>query len=363
MPYPTDVAVVTVHGVLERADGRPDSGTVSWSIPTPLRDHTGNAVIGPDTISAELAPDGSFSVTVPAVDAPTLSPSGWAYTVTVNTAGWSTTFQAQLVAATPSVAFADIVPVTVVGTYGTSIQSLTAADGSIVVGGSASAVTLRVGTVSQAAITGLAAALAALVPAATVTAAGDLLAALGAGTLTRLGVGSAGQVLTVDPGQPTKLRWTTPGGGAAPLVVRQQRATAGNVSLPNTFGAWQPLPGFELDLPATAGDWVEVGLHGMHSTTSTAFLDTAILVGSSIARYLSTGTATPTAEGDPAWYTQMGSGFVAQSAPLGLTVTSGDLDSGSLRVAIVVRAQGAGTLYASADYPFSWWVKNTGPHT
>jgi hypothetical protein len=356
------VAVVTVHGALERADGRPDSGTVSWSIPTPLRDHTGNAVIGPDTISAELAPDGSFSVTVPAVDAPTLTPSGWAYTVTVNTAGWSTTFQAQVFAATPSVAFADVVPVALVGTYGTAIQSLTAADSSIVVGGNASAVTLRVGTVSQAAVTGLAAALAALVPTATVTAAGDLLAALGSGTVTRLGVGTTGQVLTVDPGQPTGLRWTTPvaGGSAAPLVVRQQRVLTGDTTLPNTGGAWVPLSGFELDIPAVAGDWVEIGLHGMHSTTATAFLDTAILVGSSIVRYLSTGTINPTAEGDPAWY--ISTGFTSQSGPLGLSVTSGDLDGGVLRVAIVVRAQGSGVLYSSASYPFSWWAKNTGPH-
>ena len=47
-----------------------------------------------------------------------------------------------------------------------------------------------------------------------VTAKGDLLAATGAATLTRLAVGGAGQLLVPDPSQPPGLRWASPAGWA-----------------------------------------------------------------------------------------------------------------------------------------------------
>jgi hypothetical protein len=50
----------------------------------------------------------------------------------------------------------------------------------------------------------------AAIPKSTVTTAGDVIYATGASTLTRLGVGSTGQVLTVSGGVPS---WATPAGG------------------------------------------------------------------------------------------------------------------------------------------------------
>lgn len=52
-----------------------------------------------------------------------------------------------------------------------------------------------------------------LVSAGVITAAGDLLVGTGAGVADRLGVGTNGQVLTVDTAQPGKMRWLTPSGG------------------------------------------------------------------------------------------------------------------------------------------------------
>lgn len=52
-----------------------------------------------------------------------------------------------------------------------------------------------------------------------VTTKGDLIAAIAAGTVDRVGVGSNGQVLTADAAQTAGMRWTTPGGGSGGPMV------------------------------------------------------------------------------------------------------------------------------------------------
>jgi hypothetical protein len=163
---------------------------------------------------------------------------------------------------------------------------------------------------------------------------------------------------------------TTDLAAKAPLVVvRSQYVTSGDVTLPNTAGGWQRLlesdgtTPFELDVPASSGHWVELGVHAMRSNTSTAFLDVAVMVGSSIVYYLSTGSSTAPLEGDPGFY--FSNAFTGQSAPRGVSVASGLLDGGNVRFIIAVKAIGSGTLYASGagtGYPFYWQAKNLGPH-
>jgi len=53
------------------------------------------------------------------------------------------------------------------------------------------------------------------VPGSIVDAKGDLIAASAADTVVRLGVGTAGQVLTVDSGEATGMKWATPAAGGA----------------------------------------------------------------------------------------------------------------------------------------------------
>lgn len=196
-----------------------------------------------------------------------------------------------------------------------------------------------------------------VVPLSTVTTKGDILAATGSAVIVRLGVGSDGQVLTAASGQSTGLSWAPP--AVYKPTVRSAWITTGDTSLPNTSGAWEPLGGFELDMPASAGQWVEISTHGMRSDSTTAYLDIAVIVGTSLVRFLATGNGTPGLEGDPGWYGQS-SQFATQSGGRGFVATSGDIDGGNVRFVVAVKAQGSGTLYSSASYPFYWRAINLG---
>lgn len=149
------------------------------------------------------------------------------------------------------------------------------------------------------------------------------------------------------------------------LKVRHEYIKSGNVTLPNSSGSWafaggtNGLPAdFELSIPAAVGDWVECSYNGMKSNTSSAFLDIGVVVGSTIARFLGSGTSTGLIEGDPGWYPV--TGFTPHSGVRGFVVEAGDLDNGNVRFSVVNKTSGSGTLYASNDYPFYWHVKNTG---
>jgi hypothetical protein len=145
------------------------------------------------------------------------------------------------------------------------------------------------------------------------------------------------------------------------LIVRTARITTGNVSpLPNTAGGWQALSGFTLSLPAAVGDWVELGLQAMRSDASNAFVDVAVKVGSSLVRYLGSGTSTPLVEGDPAWYPDPAAEYLSQSVARGFTVTADDLDGTNVVFVVAVKANGTGVFYASSDFPFYWCAKNFG---
>ncbi|MBE1471374.1 hypothetical protein [Kibdelosporangium phytohabitans] len=147
---------------------------------------------------------------------------------------------------------------------------------------------------------------------------------------------------------------------ATKLVVRQAWITSGDVSpLPNTSGTWQILTGFELSIPAQAGDYVELAVNALRlDSTGNSWMDQGVVVGTSVVRYLSSGSATPGFEGDPGW--TRGSGYASKSAPRGFTVTSGDLDNGAVRFCLAVKSNGTGTLNASTNYPFYWRARNFG---
>lgn len=239
-----------------------------------------------------------------------------------------------------------------------SVTSVAAADGTIVIGGTPTvAPTVKVGAIAESQVTNLTTDLAGKVTASTVTTKGDLLAATGSAAITRLGVGNDGQVLTAASGQSTGLQWATPA-TYKPTIRSAWIANASDATLPNTAGVWQALSGFELDLPASVGQWVEIGVHAMRSNTSSAFLDIAVIVGTTLVRYLSSGTATPGIEGDPGFY--FSNGFTGQSAGRGFIAGVGDIDTGTVRFVVAVKAQGAGTLYSSTSYPFYWAAKNLG---
>jgi hypothetical protein len=92
------------------------------------------------------------------------------------------------------------------GATGT-VASVTAANATITIAGTSSNPTVAVGTIAESQVTSLTADLAAKVASSTATTKGDLLAATGSASITRLGVGTDGQVLTAASGQTTGLAW------------------------------------------------------------------------------------------------------------------------------------------------------------
>lgn len=177
MPLPGSIATVSVHGQLLHAAGTPAAGTIAFTIPVPLRDTTGNVIVGPTTISSTLDEDGEFTVTLPATDDPDVSPTDWVYEVTVNTDAWTDRFRIELPASPSSVEFADIAPA--------------ASPPEVVTYALASAVVNK----------------------SVADAKGDLLVATAADTITRLAVGSNDQVLTADSAQATGVKWAAAAGG------------------------------------------------------------------------------------------------------------------------------------------------------
>lgn len=241
-------------------------------------------------------------------------------------------------------------------------SAIAAASGAVVsVNGRTGAVTLSAADVlpiSESQVTSLTTDLAGKLPLATVTTKADLIVASGNAMVARLGVGADNTVLTADSAAPNGVAWLP---GSFTTVFRSAYiANASDFTLPNTGGAWQIMTGFELDIPASAGHLVELSVRGMRSDTSGACVDLAFVVGGSIVRYLSTGTSSPALEGDPAWY--FANSFMTQSSDRKVSLVSGDIDTGNLRVVLVAKASGAGTVYSSANYPWWWALTNIGPH-
>jgi hypothetical protein len=145
------------------------------------------------------------------------------------------------------------------------------------------------------------------------------------------------------------------------MLVQSAYITTGDVTLPNTAGAWQPLAGFEISVAAAAGDAVEIATSFLNQVSSTGFLDVGVMVGTTVTRALSSGVATPAIQGEPSWYQDPTFGFMGRALTKGFVVTSGDLDTGMVRFVLITKAAGAGKVYASpgaSGYPFWWQAKN-----
>lgn len=148
------------------------------------------------------------------------------------------------------------------------------------------------------------------------------------------------------------------GGGGTAIKVVQASITTGDVTFPSTSGAWQALSGFEISIAAAVGDYLDLSVHALRSQAPTSYIDLAVIVGSSIVRYITTGTSTAPSEGSPGLYPA--NDFVIYPGPRGFTVASGDRDGANVRVIVACKAAGSGTLFASTTYPFYWRIINFG---
>jgi hypothetical protein len=377
MPLPAGVTTRTYSGTIVGLDGTNATGTLEFRQPHPIRDLDNNVVVGPRQPLTATVTNGAFTIQLPR--------STWPYLVRIDTdalkdiyvlaVGTDATTPIEFAATYGTAAHPDLVEFYALLGHLHSLDDLTdvdlaaATDGQVLgrVAGTWTAITPLGGgagvpdTRQMLAGTGL-------------TGGGDLTADRTYAVVYGTTAGTAAQgndSRLSDPRTPTAhthsmsdvtglqevLDDTPPR-----LTVRQAYVTSGNVTLPNTSGAWQALAGFELAVPAAVGDYVELGAHGMRNNTETGFLDIAVISGAAIVRYLATGSSTPAVEGDPGWYpTGPAAPFPNQAAPRGFTVTSGDLNAGNVTFAVVAKAAGAGVLYASADFPFYWQAKNHGP--
>lgn len=141
------------------------------------------------------------------------------------------------------------------------------------------------------------------------------------------------------------------------------RITAGNVSLATSVPWAIVVSGstpLQCSIAAAVGDRIHVSPSFMR-TGSGFFVDMAILTsGGAISRYLGSGTSTPLAEGNPAYYPQSGS-FPAATGPVQVVVQSGEVDgSGNVTLALVYRGSGTETIYAGTAYPFYLLLTNLG---
>lgn len=104
-------STVTITGTIETPDGQPHRGRVLLTAtPGTILDAAGHKVF---TGTAELVLDaqGSFTVTVPASDDPTLNPTGFTYTLTPSlAAGFAPEVTFVAPAATPTLDYAQLAP-------------------------------------------------------------------------------------------------------------------------------------------------------------------------------------------------------------------------------------------------------------
>lgn len=132
----------------------------------------------------------------------------------------------------------------------------------------------------------------------------------------------------------------------------------------DTGGAWAVFtPPAELTLSASIGDRIKANWSFLGRSVGDWYGDLAVVTGAGvIKRYLSSGTSTPTNVGAPSNYQIPGAEFQGVTGFGGFTVTADDLDTGAVRLAVIVKATASGgRMYATTSFPFTWSMENIGP--
>jgi hypothetical protein len=152
----------------------------------------------------------------------------------------------------------------------------------------------------------------------------------------------------------------------APRIVRvkdRSKQGAGDFySLPDTGSSWTlsgALP--EYTIQANVGDDIELDYDFQMDQHATAVVDFAVVTGSTptLHRYFGSGDSTPTYDGLPGIY-PASERFQGLNGSTGLTVESGDLDSGFVRIRWAIKTSADnGRIYANNNSPLTIHIVNT----
>lgn len=154
------------------------------------------------------------------------------------------------------------------------------------------------------------------------------------------------------------------GGGSTPVFVRAYRSS-GDIAPGNDAG-FTVIGGLSLSLPAAVGDNVELQISCLiNPGTNVDFYDPCVVVSGLAVRYASTGTGSPSNEGDPTFYPSPTNFRSVSGFTLSFEVESGDLDGGSVVFGIAHKGIGstgspASKIYANTDQTFRWRAVNYG---
>lgn len=200
------------------------------------------------------------------------------------------------------------------------------------------------------------------IPLTTVTTKGDVVAATGNAAVTRVGVGTNGQVLTADSTQAAGVSWQTPSGGGTGtrMAITSGSITSGNVPAVNTGGSWLPVTGTSQSIAAVAGDQLRAEYGFLTSAGGGTYYDIGVVVGGSIVRLLNAPSFPPDSayEGMPETNPDLPSTFFGPSVNKWFTATSGDLSGGTCTFCIAWKSTGAGSLEMNTDIPVDFSLYN-----
>ena len=273
MPLPGGVNTITVTGTHVDPFGNPRTGTVEFTLSTPLVDSSDHLVVSAGTYPATLV-SGSYSIVLPCTDNASLSPSGFTYSVVEQFSGGRPAYSVSLPHSLGStVDDSTLIPVSaapgVSTIYGVLAQSNTwtgtlnnftgsritvstptsashAANKSYVdaavSGGGAllaannlsdlasagtarsnlglgGAALLNIGTSASTVAAGNDSRITGALQLSVATTKGDILAATSASNIVRVAVGAEGTVLTSSSAASTGVAWVAPSGGAGAMTL------------------------------------------------------------------------------------------------------------------------------------------------